>query len=447
MKKDWLEEKLKEKLNDYSSPLDKEASWAALADRRKEKKKRGFFFWFMGTAMVLVLGAASALGTSLWQMEQPSALSFFPVSLTGKAEMTQLTLPVPKIDPAVNSPKSVAVIVQQPATQLIATQQEKGAVDPLKESTVLSGIAQVQAKEGEEKMPLGSQLTTDAQQISEIEQALNSLNTLSLLPSSSEPLEKKELSALPLSAPLGRRRQSGGWWLGFSGTVGTFQRQLKELNEVDQALVDRRLAAEKPLEAWSFSLDIRKDIEQGFFIQSGLRHHFSYESFTDEYEKSYEKVLEDQLTQIIQRADGSTTEVRGDVSVQVKETTANLIYNQQSLTEIPVVLGVELLKTRKSGIDLSLGGIYGLIQRKDGQAFANTSGLGEYASLQTLNYRSASIWGGQLQMSVFQELAPQFQFFGGIQLKSYLNMAEQKAYFSERQNFLNLALGLRFRLQ
>lgn len=445
MKKDWLEEKLKEKLNDYSSPLDKEASWAALADRRKEKKKRGFLFWFMGTAMVLVLGAASALGASWWQMEQPSALSFFPVSLTGKAEMTQLTLPIPKINPTANSPKSAAVTVQQPAIQLIATQQEKEAVDPLKENIVPSGI--VHTKESEEGVSPESQLTTDAQQILEIEQTLSSLNSLILLPSSSKSLEKEELSALPLSAPLARRRQSGGWWLGFSGTVGTFQRQLQGASEMDQLLIDRRLAAEKPLEAWSFSLDIRKDFGQGFFIQSGLRHHFSYESFTDEYEKTYEKVLEDQLTQIIQRADGSTTEVRGDVSVQVKETTANLIYNQQSLTEIPVILGIELLKTRKSGVDLSLGGIYGLIQRKDGQAFANTSGLGEYASLQTLNYRSASIWGGQLQMSVFQELAPQFQCFGGIQLKSYLNMAEQKAYFSERQNFLNLSLGLRFRLQ
>lgn len=444
MKKDWLEEKLREKLNDYPSPMDMEASWVALAERREEKKKRGFFFWFMGTAMVLGAGLALALGSSAWQMEQPSELSFFPISLNGKAETAQLAPTLPKIAPAVNSPISIEAVRQQNVTPLLANDQQEVAFDQPKENRVPSST--ILTKLSEEEKPEGQHVATAPQQVSEIEKSLQALNSLVLLPSAPQSLDQEDISALPLSAPLARRRQSGAWWLGFSATVGTFQRQLKGVSEMDQALVDRRLVAEKPLEAWSFSLDIRRDFGQGFFIQGGLRHHFSYESFTDEYEKTYDKVLEDQLTQIIQRADGSTTEVRGDVSVQVKETTSNLMYNQQSLTEIPFILGIEVLKARKSGVNLSLGGIYGLIHRKDGQAFANTDGLGEYASLQSLNYRSASIWGGQLQMDVFQEVAPQFQLFGGIQLKSYLNMAEQKAYFSERQNSLNLALGLRFRL-
>lgn len=444
MKKDWLEEKLKEKLNDYPSPMDMEASWAALAERREEKKKRGFLFWFMGTAMVLASGVALALGSSLWQMEQPSDLSFFPISLKEKDETAQRRLPLPTIDPRGHSPKFSELVSQQEATRLGVNDQKKEELDQLKENSIPSTTLLTQLSQ--EESPEAQQAATAPRQISEIEKPLNALNSLLLLPASSQLIGKEDLNPLPLSAPLARRLQAGAWWLGFSATAGTFQRQLKGGSEMDQLLVDRRLEAEKPLEAWSFSLDIRKDVGQGLFIQSGLRHHFSYESFTDEYEKSYEKVLEDQLTQIIQRADGSTTEVRGDVTVEVKETTSNLIYNQQSLTEIPFMLGLAVLKARKSGVNLSLGGIYGLIQRKDGQAFANTNGVGEYASLQTLKYRSASIWGGQLQMDVFQEIAPQFQFFGGIQLKSYLNMAEQKTYFSERQNFLNLAVGLRFRL-
>lgn len=444
MKKDWLEEKLKEKLNDYPSPMDMEASWAALAARREEKKKRGFLFWFMGTAMVLVSGVALALSPALWQMEQPHELSFFPISSNGIAETTQLNLPLLKIDPAVNLPISTEAGSQQEATRLVVNDQEKEQLGQLNQNRGSSST--ILTKINEEEVLEDQQVAIAPQQVSEIESPLNALNSLLLLPLSSQLIEKERLNALPLSAPLVRRRQSGGWWLGCSATAGTFQRQLKGGSEMDQALVDRRLVAEKTLDAWSFSLDIRKDFGQGFFIQGGLRHHFSYESFTDVYEKTYDKVLEDQLTQIIQRADGSTTEVRGDVTVEVKETTSNLIYNQQSLTEIPFILGIEVLKARKSGVNLSLGGIYGLIQRKDGQAFANTTGIGEYVSLQTLEYRSASIWGGQLQMDVFQEIAPQFQLFGGIQLKSYLNMAEQEAYFSERQNFLNLALGLRFRL-
>lgn len=445
MKKDWLEEKLKEKLNDYPSSIDLEASWAALADRREEKKKRGFFFWFVGTGMVLMLGAGLALGSSLWQIEQPRALSFFPVSLTDKTPTVRLIPPIAQTamaKPTLASPKLEEV---KKESRVVAKHQKIE-----EDNNALASITpalNVLPENSEEDRPEIQEIAVGFSQISEIKQPLSPLNSLLFPPSTTGESVRDELTALSLSRPFIRRKKQGAWWLGFSGTVGAFQRQLKGINEMDQALVDRRLAAEKPLEAWSFSLDIRKGFAHRFFIQSGLRHQLSYESFTDQYEKSYEKILEDQVTQIIQRADGSTSEVRGTLSVQVKETTASLIYNQQSLTEIPVLVGMDILKARKSGVSLSLGGIYGLIQRKDGKAFSSSTSIGEYESLQTLHYRSASIWGGQIQMSVYQEIAPQFQFFGGIQLKSYLNMTEQKAYFSERQHFLNLALGLRFQLQ
>lgn len=447
MKKDWLEEKLKEKLNDYPSPMDLEASWAALADRREEKKKRGFFIWFMGTGLILILGTGLALGSSLWQKEQPRTLSFFPVSLAGSVPATALlSPPIVAREMAKHVPASPDLAEVEKESRLVRQPQktEEG-------TKVLGRIApsldvHLENRAGD-KLEL-QEIAEGIPPLLEVKQALSPLNNLNISPSTIAATHKDHLTALSLSSPyVKRRQQRGGWWLGFSGTVGTFQRQLKGVNEMDQALVNRRLAAEKPLDAWSFSLDIRKDFGQGFFIQSGLRHQLSYESFTDQYEKSYEKILEDQVTQIIQRADGSTSEVRGELGVQVKETTASLIYNQQSLTEIPVLVGIEILKARKSGLSLSMGGIYGLIQRKDGQAFSSVASIGEYESLQRLHYRSASIWGGQIEMSVYQEIAPQFQFFGGIQLKSYLNTATEKAYFSERQHFLNLALGLRFRLQ
>lgn len=445
MKKDWLEEKLKEKLNDYPSSMDLEASWAALADRREEKKKRGFFFWFLGTGMVLILGTGLALGSSLWQMEQPRALSFFPVSLMDKTPTVQLSPPIAQTNMAKHRPTSPQLVAVEKETRGVAKHRKNEEVNNALGS--ITPALNVLPENSEEDEPEVQEKAVDLSQILEIEQSLSPLNSLIFSPSTTGESVRDKLTALSLSRPFIRRKKQGAWWLGFSGTVGAFQRQLKGINEMDQALVDRRLSAEKPLEAWSFSLDIRKDFAQRFFLQSGLRHQLSYESFTDQYEKSYEKILEDQVTQIIQRADGSTSEVRGALSVQVKETTASLIYNQQSLTEIPVLVGMNLLEARKSGVSLSMGGIYGLIQRKDGKAFSSLTSIGEYESLQTLHYRSASVWGGQIQMSVYQEIAPQFQFFGGIQLKSYLNMTEQKAYFSERQHFLNLALGLRFRLQ
>jgi|GEM_PF-2459571 len=455
MKKDRLEEKLRGSLGEYPSPMDLEGAWSRLEQARSQKKRRGLLIWWLGIAggsigvFVFALlfpnntlpgGSAtvSELQHADTQEEEFSLLlreeGQTPPQSIGLTLSAQTTI----VDALNNSPAYAQAVEQGFKISSSKNQIEKG--EP----------AEKTAKESLENeiLPSNSVASEVARQgvkIGRLIQLQTAMPKLIILEN------RKRLEFLPVAATGFRRSKNKGgeWWIGFSATIGLQQRNLTTNSSTSQDagdLLTRRNATEKLMEAYSFSFDIRHDMGPHWYFQSGVRHQLSYEHFEDQYERTFDKVLEDQLTEIIQRADGTTSEIRGDVMVPVTESVNTSFYNTQNLTEIPVLVGYQQELTSKVSLDASLGFLYGLVQRKEGQVHASSTSIGSYQSLGQMPYRQSSLFGGQLQGAMNYKLSDRWQWYGGMQAKIYPNIVESNAEFSERQLMLNAVLGIRYRL-
>lgn len=452
MKKDRLEERLKSSLGEYPSPMDLEGAWARLEGARKKKKRRGILLWWFGITGALV--GILFLTRQVEPQEPIDTLSIATMPPSGiKTEKEEVLLRV--ADDKVELTSTSTDETKQP---LLPSQKSSSAPIVAKdrveatEKTVIPQEALALGKAPKQEVKPSRNPRQALQSYLELANSTNHLPLLSVrswAPEYNAPASRPD--PLPLEAGRYQRRRGDNptWWIGISTSLGMHQRNLSinpNPNAVDEDWLSRRAATEKALESYSFSFDLRRDLGSGWYLQSGLRHQLTYEQFEDQYESTFDKVLEDQVTQIIQRADGTTTEIRDDVTIQVTESVYSSIYNTQNLTEIPLLMGYQQQLGTGVGLDVNAGVLYGLVQRKDGQVHQDATSLGEYEFLGQLPYRSSSVWGAQLQGGVYYSLTDSWQLFGGAQVKAYHNLATSAAGFTESQFLLSGVLGLRIRL-
>lgn len=458
MKKDRLEEKLRGSLSEYPSPMDLEGAWSQLERTRNQKKRRGLLFWWLGIAggsigvllIALLLPNSTLSDTSIatsntqYIDHQEESIDDSSGKKITEVEATVITS-LPQSTPSVGSTNSVSLSPSflektgQPLTTVPAKNQIAG--EDLTEKSLDEPLFDASLAPASVVSEMTSRGTMGKKVIE--------LATSAIAPSRLQ--EIPVLEALPLQATRYRRNRNkgGDWWIGFGATIGLQQRNLSinpSANQEVKELLARRNASEKPMEAYSFSFDIRRDVGSNWYLQSGVRHQLGYEHFEDQYERTFDKVLEDQLTQIIQRADGTTTEIRGDVTIEVTESVNSSIYNTQNLTEIPLLVGYQQELTSKVSLDVSLGFLYALIQRKEGQVHESATSVGAYQALGQMPYRQSNLFGGQLQGTVTYRLGDPWEWYGGVQAKIYPNLVDANADFSERQLLLNAVLGIRYRL-
>ncbi len=448
MKKDWLEEKLRNDLGNYPSPMDLEGAWTKLEEARKEKKRRLIWIWRFGGVGFLLAGILI-----IFQINKEPSIDYLPIpQISSKDDKVMADHITPKDDAIIKeiNTSSTKVLSEpniEPLSGPSTSIQKKERSITLNEST----LAKNPSKEA--NIPIGKSpnpLTPSEAKYPENEQfsLLIPLPVLNL--QLERPLPKPIFFALP-STPTNlekRRRSKQELWVVLSGTVGSHHRKLgtnssdSEIN----TLIERRDSSERALECYSFSFDIRQNFGSNWYWQSGIRHQLSFEVLEDQYQKVSSKILEDQVTQILKRADGTVSEVREDITVQVTETVMSTIYNTQNLIEIPLLIGYQKDLGPHFGFDVGMGMSYGFIQRREGSILAGPFSTNRYQALEDLNYRQSNIWGAQFQGSAYFDIGDQWQGFGGFQAKFYPNIAAGNANFYERQYFLNGVIGLRFRL-
>ncbi|MEZ5045074.1 MAG: hypothetical protein R2828_34575 [Saprospiraceae bacterium] len=442
MKKDWLEEKLYEGLSDYASPMDMEGSWNRLALRRKREKKRLFLWWLVGVSSILLLGMATFWALSPASQQKQVALSFLAIPQVPTTPASSATIPAP-----------IVVGKQDGNSQKVSSKKAiAGVTPPVTKAPAPANLGQlslpapVPFSPGKEAQP--TTIFMEEPAIGTLRPMLLPIEYLRLYPQQESKTLQAKLTPLALSIPTPKKQKQDGWWLGASFTLGQYKRQLKAAPEdsLRLGLVARREQSEQPLEAWSFALDLRKQLSKHLFIQSGLRHQLSFEKFTDHYERTFPKTLENQVTQIIQRADGSTTEIREDIEVKVTETVTSIFYNRQQVTEIPFLIGLSQAINKETGLNLGIGGSWAFLQQRQGQVHLNATSIGTYEPLSQTGYRKTNLWSIQAQMEVYQRLSPGIQAFVGGQVKAYSNTASASTYFTEQQQFFNAVLGFRVRL-
>ncbi len=460
MQKDRLEEKLRKSLGEYPSPMDLEGAWSQLERTRNKKKRRGAWFWWIGGVGVLVATLGLALikpwgNNSSETLATPTKKIEETESADTKApeQIATITLSDDKIAKEMPIVLRSVVVSEKPLETANLT-EKSGPISGLEHNLRLESTSAEQSVKSadladshsiEEGKRIGANSLKAADR-----QRQNALPSIKITPSIH--FDQDHFDALPLASRNYRRKKQKqeGLWIGFSSTLGIQDRNLGSTASATtetETLLTRRNETEESLEAYSFSFDIRRDFRAGWYLQTGLRHQIGFEHFEDQYERTFDKILEDQVTEIIQRADGSITELRGTVTVPVTESVQSSIYNTQNLTEIPILLGYQQPLTDRVGVDLNAGILYGLIQRKEGQIHSLATEPGQYQSLSQLPYRRSNIWGGQLQGTISYQIGNQWVAFGGIQAKRYANLVLADETFFERQLVLNAVLGIRLKLQ
>lgn len=461
MQKDRLEEKLRTSLSEYPSPLDLEGAWSKLErTRNKEKKRRGVWFWWLGGAVVLL---------GIFIITRPDSVEQRIGLAADKLEEME-TIPIVKADEPSNTPpqQSIALVERKNPLPSDRTLEDKGfsQVSTAEKQTAELSLTKLPSSDSGPKTFNRGGISDESSDIETpsaddrtrvyakalvpaMRQSLSTLPSLSIPPL--QEVKSIIFEGLPLKEGSFRRiRQGpGSWWIGFSGSVGNQQRSL-ETNSAGnlgvESLLARREVAEQELEAYSFSFDIRKDFGASWYFQTGLQHQIAFERFEDQYERTFDKVIEDQVTEIVQRADGTTTEIRGDVTVAVTESVVSTIYNTQNLTELPILIGYRQDLTDDLGLDLNLGVLYGFIQRKEGKVHKDANLIGDYETLSQLPYRNSNLWGAQVQTGLFYRLNENWRILGGLQAKLYPNIVDSNADFKEQQMRFNATLGLQFLL-
>ena len=457
MQKDRLEEKLRTSLSEYPSPLDLEGAWSKLErTRNKEKKRRGVWFWWLGGAVAILGIFLITLSDSVEQeidftsnkLEKKELTPLIqveePTNITSRQSLVEVetgkNLPIDN-----RAKEKVLNLVSESDKQ---TKKPSPSSLPNSKSNTFNNRG-MSTKLSDIKTPsVADPSKEDARVLpSTIRQSLSALPSRAISPL--KEAASVSLKGLPLEEVRFRRKNqgAGSWWIGFSGTLGSQQRRL-EVNSSDnsdiESWLNRREAAEQELEAYSFSFDIRKDFGSNWYFQTGLRHQLAFDRFVDQYERTFDKVLEDQLTEIIQRADGTTTEIRGDVTVEVTESLSSTIYNTQNVTELPLLVGYRQDLTGDFGLDLNLGVLYGFVQRTEGMVFSDSNASGAYQSLGQLPYRPSNLWGAQLQAGITYQLGEKWRCLGGFQTKYYPNTVQSNADFREGRLLFNATIGMQF---
>ncbi len=460
MQRDRLEEKLRNSLSHYPSPMDLEEVWTKLErTRNQEKKRRVAWFWWLG-GTVAVIGLLMITLPDLEDNQQVLAASQkadINATAAAKSENFKAAASQQRVDQAqVERIENGTVGLNQQQQQLpLAFSVSPGVENrnlPIHKSfkPAASLVAQLDKKSSPKTDSVAevrpTVYTRGVIATERIQPFANLSSHLTVLQSETT---ETELKGLPFLQSLARRRgkYAGNWWIGFSTSVGIQERNLTVNTSRDmesELLQRRREEAETELEAYSFSFDIRKDFRPNWYFQTGIRHQIAFEHFEDQYERTFDKILEDQVTEIIQRADGTTTEIRGEVTVPVTESVLSSIYNTQNLTELPLLVGYRKALTPDIGLDLNLGIIYGIIQRKEGQVHSTAESIGEYESLSQLPYRNSNLLGGQVQGGITYHLNEKWQLLGGLQAKVYPNLAKSNAGFREQQMLINATIGVQF---
>lgn len=463
MQKDRLEEKLRANLGEYPSPLDLEGAWSQLERTRNKKKRGGIWLWWLGGVGAFV--CALGLVLIVPRMTNTSQEMAGNTHQTEGAELVSADKPIDRATMALSAAEPSRALSTENATGIPSKratkmtgflEEQRASMDAAPEPSLVPASLEGASEKSPDPVQPGMREEERRRiELSRLKmtdrQRQFTLPSINISPEFSS-LYGKKFEALPLVGRRYRRKKSNveGLWIGFSGTIGIQDRKLgsTETSTAEtEALIDRRNSSEEALEIYSFGFDLRKTFSSNWYFQTGLRHQIGFEHFEDQYERTFDKILEDQLTEIIQRADGSVTEIRGPVNVTVTESVRSSIYNTQNMTEIPILIGYDQRLINNLGFDLNFGLLYGLIQRKEGQIHGPTTNPGEYQPLSQLPYRRSNIWGGQLQGTISYTLGDRWVAFGGVQAKRYFNLVQTGESFFERQLNLNAVIGLRLQLQ
>lgn len=475
MNKDWFDKALKNKLPDSATDFDLEAAWTALESRRRKKPRRRVLAWWLLAGFILLAGG----GTAWWWSAQPELTISgnrifsndhhaagdqysvgdhhgagdqhpagdrtgrpYAASRVGETQSStdnfssiknNLTTTQNPAKPVTDNPRSsveaTLAVAQHGASGVGETQSSAGNISSIKNDPTTTQNPSVPAANN----PRSSvEATRGAGTIENVE-CLPTISGVNIQSGRPE-FPFKPVAQMP-AAERHKRRKASKWSVGAQAVFGT--NQVSRSGAPDY--VTARNQEEKTLDMFQVGLDIRRQLNRHFFIQTGIQ----FAQWTDVRRtlQTTESTRPDPnlLLERIIYPDGSIENIFGPGEVRVLSTTRETRYNRYRHIEAPILMGLTLPFGKRWQLDAAAGVAIGLVARPSG---STTIGSETFA-LDALPYRNAgtlSATGSLAWLYRRRDWSAGLALTGRTGLNS---SSRDAALFSEKRRSVGLGLVVR----
>ncbi|MEO1263636.1 MAG: hypothetical protein AAFZ15_32790 [Bacteroidota bacterium] len=433
MKQDWLDKKLNDRLQGLDSEMNFSDAWQRIENQRNKKKRRIIFFWLTGFAFFV----SSALVTAFYFSENKkqavnSSVPGFDIS--GIVANTTLENKSPQksnIENAEPENTSLSFLKEKNDSKTIT---EKTAGKPIENSPLNTNnhssfdyknpLPSISIKQA----PLStiSNKTASPTPNTNISPAIEKQTPKALAPldlfviqnESSNKAPSVAIDHLPVNAPP-QKTPKNGW--GATISYGYFFRSLNATSANRKDWIDRRLETEKTLDAVYADVFFRKYISLNLFLQTGVGYLQHTTRLEDYFENNDWKTMDGQLVQIIRRPDGTEEEIYGESEVFVTEKNSVIKYQKNRSVLLPVLFGIDVPVTKKSGFTFSLGAAVSIATEYSGLTISENGISGNYVPIEVFSYKKRGLFYGQGNAAFYFDLNKKWKVSGGLQTMVGLN--------------------------
>ncbi len=191
-------------------------------------------------------------------------------------------------------------------------------------------------------------------------------------------------------------------------------------------------------------LSIRKDLNEWFFLQSGVQYHRLVNKVNHSYEIFNTQWFDNQVIQVIRLPDGTIQEVFGEVEGEVTVVGTVKRFNPYHAASIPLPAGLKLGINGNLDFQLSIGGNFSVWTQQSGQIINEDKTQGVWQNLDNLPYRTTDHIQGLLRLESAYYLNSDLAIGTGLQFQyDITNRLEGAIGFEEKYHSMGLWLGFR----
>ncbi|MEM6376576.1 MAG: hypothetical protein AAF705_00045 [Bacteroidota bacterium] len=369
---------VKEKLDNYHSPIDLDQEWSAInaAQRKRVDKKRNRRIRFYSLAMALTLGLLLGLWFNKTTEGKKKNIDIVIAEKASSRQSEEIDSSNQQIEECdlisqqdislVKENDQIALIVKEisaPNTTEIEFNPRHQDIHSKEKEHVLKEKKQLEIKTAD-KIASGQNL------IAPIPRTVFSLAlNLREVPerfASEDWIMTNELLGGQLIDPTNKDRMEEdivanhkvATQFFFRAGLGYSGQRLRAKEEAFAAFQDLRATTEEALETYRFEAGIKKQIAAKSSIQLSVNYQHSYDRIQHQYEAPKDYFFEDVLlARITDVGTGEVTERFGDTTIVGTSTLINTQYNQYKSLSASVAWGHALLQKQNLRIDFT-GGLY-----------------------------------------------------------------------------------------
>lgn len=461
MKDDWLNKNLREKLDDYDSPMDLENAWESLQAKRQppKKKKRFFFFWLIFGLLAAGIGGSYLLSSSLsdhnsktetiteadhllenenQQFEKAKSSSILSKSKTTN-ELNDESNKVVKTKTIQNASKNISYENQVhsnykesksiPNANIPFSEIENNNIITSSKNLGFIGNSSTnsifpQQEEGEKTRAIDSKnALKEERPMADL--FLPSLEMRLLDLPQTENLEKldallsKSTCYVFTSSPMAKDyfTISAGYGIHSKGKVVT---------------------NENPLDVFSVNAFFEKRFRnRKIYLKTG----FTFDQFVNSIEMiteaSFTEQRDDQLITVNYFQNGDIENVFGTADVEILERTSSETFNRYQLLSIPMILGYDVISANKLSLQIEGGMARSIFGFYSGKTF----------DLIDSDLEKQGVWQGLYGLNFNYKTGSRIHIFTSLKGNYHFNkMGKSDQLDIEKFRFHQVQVGLRFKL-